>query len=149
MPVIPFSNQNRKSADEDSFQAQLKKLEHKQDDFSIRVVLDGDPLFFIRVEPGMGNHLLFTDFKPGNSLPGVLGHAIDEVLTACSHRGSLLFQNVYPAWRSDPVGAVELQNRIQQLKSELALVEGYSPDTTVFRSEESRGKINLLVTPGA
>jgi hypothetical protein len=147
MPVIPFSSQGRQVRDEDSVKAQLEKLERKEDDFSIRIVLEDDPLFFLRVEPATGEHLLFTDFKPGDALPGVMAHAIDQVLTACSHRGALLFQNVYPSWRSDPVGAVELQKRIQQLKAELSLVAGYDPETTIFQSEESRGKINLLVIP--
>lgn len=148
MAVIPFMNQKRQALDKDIIGSQLEKLEYKQDEFSIRVVLEGDPLFFLRVEPFKGNQLLFTDFKPGDSLPGVMAHAIDEILTACSHRGPLLFQNVYPAWRTDPVGTVELQKRIQQLKVELSLVKGYSPETTTFESEESRGKINLLAIPG-
>jgi hypothetical protein len=147
MAVIPFSKQVGKSFEDDFLKAQLEKLEQKVDDFSIRIVLEGDPLFFLRVEPNNGEQLVFTDFKIGDAPPGVMAHAIDQVLAACAHRGPLLFQNVYPNWRSDPVGAVELQKRIQQLKTELSMVRGYDPGSTVFRSEESRGKINLLVIP--
>lgn len=147
MAVIPFPRNEHELPDQEALAAQIKKLERREDDYSVRIVLDGDPLFFLRVEPPGGDALLFTDFKPGNALVGVLAHAIEQILRSFHHRGRLMFQNVYPSWNSDPVGAVELQRRILSLKAELSLLEGYDQETTMFRAEEERGKINLLVIP--
>jgi hypothetical protein len=89
------------------------------DDFSIKVVCDGDPMFWIRLERPAGRNVRVTDFKRGTQRRELLSEGFLAALDAAgiAMPAQLRFSNIAPMGPSDPQFSHRLTEAIADVRS--------------------------------
>lgn len=82
----------------DDFSDLMRRIHVRGDEFSSQVSLEGDPLFWCRMEPNGPGEVRFTDFKPGQQSDAVMIWCLAQLIEGCAvdQRLSLAFSDVVP-----------------------------------------------------
>jgi hypothetical protein len=136
--IIPIRT-NRQAIPEASYVVE-------QDDFSIKVSLEDDPIFWVRLENGIAGPRV-TDFNLGSQHEHVLFQGLSRALERMTARQvlTLSFLDIVRGGLQPNRGPVmiDARSRVQRAAEHIASEQGQVIDT--IRMQERRGKVDVVV----
>tara|TARA_R110002020_G_scaffold6361_2_gene26854 strand:+ start:2945 stop:3382 length:438 start_codon:yes stop_codon:yes gene_type:complete len=121
----------------------------EQDDFSIKVSVDDDPIFWVRLETAAAGPQV-TDFNPGAQPADALARGLSlAVRTArMTDLGQLLFLDMVRGGVQPNGGPAMLQARTRVEQAVVPLADELGLTVTNIGMRERRGKIDFTVNFG-